>query len=125
METTFNKLKEGQKFRFPTDALGTIRTALQIGKTEIYCPIDGSNTMGHSKGGGEEVYLKGEQTVILLDVFVLIAKVKITEDEIRKAKIWERERGLDYKGDTAHLLFDWMTDGTSDIEIESTELEKQ
>lgn len=62
----FDHLKVGQKFRFTWDSEKTIRTCCQIGKTEIYCPIDGSNTMGHSKAGGEEVYSKSPKDIILI-----------------------------------------------------------
>lgn len=63
----FNQLKQGQQFRFEEDAETTVRTAQQIGSTEIYCPIDGANTMGHSMAGGEEVYRKTVKKVIVLD----------------------------------------------------------
>jgi len=61
----FSELKEGEKFRFEYDFPDTVRTAQQVGKIEIYCPKDGDNTMGHSKAGGEEVYLKSDKLVII------------------------------------------------------------
>ena len=62
----FKYLKEGEKFRFTTDTESTVRTAVQVGQTEIYAPIDGENTMGHSMAGGEDVFLKSDKKVILL-----------------------------------------------------------
>lgn len=60
------ELKQGDKFRFTWDSESVVRTAVQIGKTEIYAPKDNSNTMGHSKEGGEEVYSKyGPQVIII------------------------------------------------------------
>lgn len=68
----FNELRQGEQFRFQTDAESVVRTAQQIGKTEIYCPRDGDNTMGHSKAGGEEVYLKSDKEVIMIAMDVVI-----------------------------------------------------
>lgn len=62
----FNELKQGDQFRFLSDPLGVIRTASQIGRTEIYCPRNGENTMGHCKGDGQEVYLKSDKLVIMV-----------------------------------------------------------
>ncbi len=64
-------LMEGSKFRFVTDSPDRVRTCQQIGKNEIYAPLDDENTMGHSMAGGEEVYMKySEQPIILLDADV-------------------------------------------------------
>lgn len=62
----FNELRQGETFRFNWDAEGVVRTAQQVGKTEIYCPRNGDNTMGHSMAGGEEVYSKSSQEVIII-----------------------------------------------------------
>ena len=60
-------LRPGDKFRWPTDPATMVRTASQVGKTEIYAPYDGQNTMGHSKDGGEEVYLRSNKDVIVIE----------------------------------------------------------
>lgn len=39
------------------------RYMCQKGKFEAYCPEVGQNTMGHSKGGGEEVYLQSTEAI--------------------------------------------------------------
>lgn len=55
--TTLRDLKEGDRFRLAYEPENRIRTLSQKGRIEGYCPYDGQNTMGHSKGGGEEVFI--------------------------------------------------------------------
>lgn len=57
----FCELKQGEKFRFKTDAPTRIRIASQVGKTEIYCPHESSNPYDET-----EVYLKSERLVVML-----------------------------------------------------------
>ena len=59
-------ITEGQLFRFQTDCVGVVRVAQQVGRTEIYAPYRGQNTIGHSKGGGEEVYLRSDNRDVIL-----------------------------------------------------------
>ena len=61
----FRNLEEKQHFMF----LGDVheRYVCQKGRLEMYCPAVGQNTMGHSKAGGEEVYLKNDRTVIFVE----------------------------------------------------------
>jgi hypothetical protein len=54
---TLRDLKEGDQFRLAYEPETRIRTLCQKGRIEAYCPYDGQNTMGHSKGGGEEVFI--------------------------------------------------------------------
>lgn len=61
----FKDLKQGEKFRFQHESC--VRVVSQIGKTEIYCPEENQNTMGHSMSGGEEVFLKNDQLVIIYE----------------------------------------------------------
>ena len=42
-QKTFKDLEIGDKFRFMYDSENTIRTVVQIGKREIYCPTQFSN----------------------------------------------------------------------------------
>jgi len=63
MKTTFNKLKLKQKFRFEHESPEVIRTALQIGKTEIWCPHQKSDPYNAES----EVFRKNEEVVILVD----------------------------------------------------------
>lgn len=62
----FNELEQGDEFRFPYESESTVRYVSQIGRIEMYCPRKNDNTMGHSKEGGEEVYLKSDKPVILI-----------------------------------------------------------
>jgi hypothetical protein len=63
---TTRDLQEGQKFRFKTDPETMVRRAVQVGKTEIYAPYDGQNTMGHSMESGDEVFLRSDREIILI-----------------------------------------------------------
>jgi len=61
----FRDLAVGQKFTFHVD--DDIRYVCQIGKTEMYCPKVGQNTIGHSMASGEEVFLKSDHEVFIVD----------------------------------------------------------
>lgn len=57
--------------------------------------------------------------------YILKAEVRVDEDDIKKARKWEKERNLDYKDDIAHLVFDCMTDhGPVVHKILKTEIEE-
>lgn len=58
-----------------------------------------------------------------MKTYILTAELKVTDESIRKARIWEKRKNLRYGEDIAHLLTDCIADG-EDIghEIESTEL---
>ena len=74
----FQQLITGEKFRFATDAKTRVRAALQIGKTEIYCPHEAS-----PDHDSNEVYRKGNSLVFLI-LDVRQAKTPFTK--LRKCK---------------------------------------
>lgn len=74
MDAKLCNLNEGQRFKFPNESI--IRTVRQKGRTEMYCPKDGQNTIGHSKSGGEEVFLQTGQKVTLVCSCEMPAKIK-------------------------------------------------
>jgi hypothetical protein len=55
------EVNEGDKFRFLYDPEDRVRTANQVGKTEIYCPHNGSNPYDEN-----EVYLRSDREVIII-----------------------------------------------------------
>lgn len=62
------KLKQGTEFYKPGDPEGRVRYLSQIGKTEVYCPYIGQNTMGHSMSSGDEVFIKSMMVYVSEDV---------------------------------------------------------
>lgn len=62
MEKSLYEVKEGEQFRFTHDGERIVRTAVQVGRTEIYCPHQNSNPYD----GESEVYLRSNIKVILL-----------------------------------------------------------
>lgn len=65
MQIKFKDIKQGQKFKFIDENI--IRYASQVGRLEIYAPGINQNTIGHSKEGGEEVFLKDDRKIILIE----------------------------------------------------------
>lgn len=54
--------------------------------------------------------------------YILTAKIKVTDESIRKARKWEKRGNYKYGDNVAHLLMDCMADG-KDIEHEIQELD--
>lgn len=54
--------------------------------------------------------------------YILSAELKVTDEDIRNARIWEKRKNLNYKDNVAHLLVDYMADGEPDFDIEMVEL---
>lgn len=58
--------------------------------------------------------------------YILKAEIRVDEEDIRKAKIWAREKGLDYKDDIAHLVLDCISEhGPVVHEILKTEIDEE
>ncbi len=58
--------------------------------------------------------------------FILTAKIKVDENDIKEARAWEKRENHNYKDDVAHLLLDCLSSGElSGCEIESTELDEE
>lgn len=61
-----------------------------------------------------------------MKTYILTVSVKIDDQDIEKAHEWEKRKGLDYKDDIAHLVFDCISDGGNiDYEIQTTELDQE
>lgn len=59
------EVKKGEKIRFSSDGPHTTRIVLQVGSTEVYCPLEGLDSSYHSKSGGEDIYLRNSESVIV------------------------------------------------------------
>jgi hypothetical protein len=57
------ELVQSDYFYFLWDTKKQIRRVNQRGRTSSYCPKIGEDTIGHSKGGGECVYLHSADVV--------------------------------------------------------------
>lgn len=58
-----------------------------------------------------------------MKTYILTTKIRIEEEQIRRARKWARRRGYDYKEDIAHMVLDYITDG-SNISIITSEIEE-
>ena len=92
----FSELSQGEKFRFDYETEGVVRTASQIGKTEIYCPRDTVNTVGHSMSGGEEVYVKSDRMVVLIDDKKEEAKSELKIDSYKSWDVHDLDNEIRY-----------------------------
>jgi len=55
----------------------------------------------------------------------LTITVKLTEEDLRKARAWEKRNNYRYHNDEANLLSDWFASGEAMmIETESSELDE-
>lgn len=54
--------------------------------------------------------------------YILTATIRIDDGDIEMAKAWEKRTRHDYRGDTAHMVFDAMTSGEK-IPFEIREIE--
>lgn len=59
-----------------------------------------------------------------MTTYILTAKIKVGKEDIRKATKWAKRRGYNYGDDLANLIFDYLTDGGQDMDMESTEIEE-
>lgn len=60
-----------------------------------------------------------------MKTYILTAKLKINEQTIRQARLWEKRRKLKYGDNTAHLVMDYISSGEIvDYENESIEMEE-
>jgi len=64
-EKQLRDVKKGEKIRFSSDGPYTTRIVMQVGSTEVYCPLEVFDSSGHSKSGGEDVYLRNSESVIV------------------------------------------------------------
>lgn len=63
LKKTLGELTKGQCFHFPNENM--VRYVSQQGKVETYCPGINQDTMGHSKEGGEEVYINSSKVILI------------------------------------------------------------
>jgi hypothetical protein len=102
----FRDLNEGQQFMFPEEqAIGRIRYVCQKGKTEMYCPYIGQNTIGHEMASGDEVYLKSDREVILIypvrQFHLRADKERVESGPVQFGNDW---KGLFLRGDDCIAL---------------------
>lgn len=58
--------------------------------------------------------------------YILTAKLKVDSEDIRRARTWARDKGLDYKDDVAQMVLDCLSDRGSVVhEIVSVEIEEE
>lgn len=46
-----------------------------------------------------------------MKTYILTSQLQFDSKTVKKAKQWEKKEHLNYKGDMAHLLFDYLADG--------------